>query len=204
MRRLEQHQKMEKLVPAYMDEEFPVLAAWYYKKGSLSLEQAADIAGLSRQGFKAFLRTNKLDPSWIEVGQFFTEKLNKREFNGRKTFRAYIIHETDYHYDYIRRILRTYHAFRGTPLEALQCRRAVYLFQHLAEDKIIELKTTGELTVDTKKITVQDISLLSQRDFYRLVSKVRTRDEVPCPHNSQHHSIATVQVSSSEATHANV
>lgn len=204
MRRLEQHQKMEKLVPGYMDDEFPVLAAWYYKKGSLSLEQAADIANLPPQAFKEFLRTKKLEPSWVEIGHFFSEKRDKREFNGRKSFRAYIIHETDYNYDYIRRILRTYHAFRGTPLEALQGRRAVYLFQHLAEDKIVELKTTGELTVDTKKITVQDICLLSQRDFYRLVSKVRTRDAKPCPHKSQHHSIATVQVLASEITHANL
>lgn len=144
-----QFQELIRLVPEHREEEIAIPAAWHYKKGRLSLEKAAEIAGMSETQFEEFCAGREKHKHWADTAKdLYEAALMKRHIEeGEKNFAVWASRITGYNADYINRIVGLYRRFEGSPILALplsRLERVTYLtnraITRLASGKMIRLK----------------------------------------------------------------
>ncbi len=149
-----------------------VLAAWYYKTGKLTIEEAADVAGFeSPAELSEYIvaSSNKNNNNWAKVGRFFRRNLSNKQhlLDGYTSFRKWT---KDKYGDgrYIYRIMHVESVFGGTCVEKLIFRKAALLMKLNDSSRYCLIKN-GYLKIKGNKISLIDVDKMKYAELYSLV-----------------------------------
>src|SRR5574341_1197619 len=137
---LEKHRRLASLVPDYLDHEYAILAAWYFKMGYLTLDQAMDIGEFSsKDQFTDFTEFRRTRISWVEKAKLIRREKERGTY---KNFKAWLKKEFGLDASHTVRLLKAEREFGGTAVEKLPLERVFRLFR-LSDEQRRKLKESG-------------------------------------------------------------
>ncbi len=162
---LERHRKLAALVPDYMDCEYAVLAAWFYKTGRLTMAQAMDIGGFSgKDEFTEFIKCRRARISWVEKAKLIR---HEKKTGNYRNFKVWLKCEFGLNASHTIRLLKAEREFGGTAVEKLPLER-VFRFFRLSDEQQKELRQSGTVRIDERAYGVNDLRRMSRKEFFRL------------------------------------
>ena len=162
---LERHKKLAALVPDYPEDEYAILAACYYKKGRLTLDQAMDIGGFSdRDEFTEFIKCRRARITWVEKAKLIRREKERGDY---KNFKVWLKRKFGLNASHTVRLLKAEREFGGTAVENLPLERVFRLFC-LSDEQRRELKKSGTIRIDGRAYAVDDLKGMRRREFFRL------------------------------------
>lgn len=168
---LEKHRRLASLVPDYLDHEYAILAAWYFKMGYLTLDQAMDIGEFSsKDQFTDFTEFRRTRISWVEKAKLIRREKERGTY---KNFKAWLKKEFGLDASHTVRLLKAEREFGGTAVEKLPLERVFRLFR-LSDEQRRKLKESGRIWFDGIEYTVDDLRTMKRREFFRLTQSCST------------------------------
>ncbi len=162
---LEKHKKLAALVPDYPNHEYAILAACYYKKGRLSLDQALEIGGFSSKNeFAEFIECRQEKISWAEKARLIRIEKEKGDY---RNFRVLLKRKFGLDPSHTVRLLKAEQEFGGTAVERLPLERVFRLFR-LSNEQRKELKESGTVWIHGRIFTVEDLGGMKRKKFFQL------------------------------------
>ncbi len=162
---LEKHRKLVALVPDYPEDEYAILAACYYKRGRLTLDQAVDIGGFSSEDeFAAFIGCRRERISWAEKARLIRHEKERGDY---RNFKVWLKREFGLNASHTVRLLKAEREFGGTAVEGLPLERVFRLFR-LSDEQRRELKEAGTIRIEGRAFTVEDLGGMQRNEFFRL------------------------------------
>ncbi len=162
---LEKHKKLAALVPDYSDDEYAILAACYYKKGRLTLDQAMDIGGFSdKEEFAEFIECRRARIPWVEKAKLIRCAKARSTY---RNFKAWVKDEFGLDASHTVRLLKAQCEFGGTAVERLPLERVFRLFR-LSYEQRKQLGESGTVRIHGRTFTVEDLRGMPRKEFFRL------------------------------------
>lgn len=162
---LKKHKKLAALVPDYPDHEYAILAACYYKKGRITLDQALDIGGFSdKEAISEFIECRRARIPWVEKAKLIRRE---KERGSYRNFKDWLKSELGLNPSHTVRLLKAEREFGGTAVEALPLERIFRLFR-LSEQQQRVLKETGIIRIDGKTYGADELRSMGRKEFFRL------------------------------------
>ena len=144
-----------------------VLAAWYYRKGQITLQEAMDIAGMEKEPFIKFADLKREKIRWAEKARLLKKEREEKCPRYRGNFNKWVREHINMNPPYVKRLLKAEREFGGTDVEKLSLDRVLRLSYLTAAQK--EQLKRGELVINGEKFTVDDLASMTLLKYRRLI-----------------------------------